>query len=42
MDIKQALERAIEDVSDHDAKLVLQQHLAETFGDEVEVSPAEE
>lgn len=42
MDVKQALERAIEDVSDHDAKLALQQYLIETFSDEVEVSPTEE
>lgn len=42
MDVKEALERAIADVSDHDAKLVLQQHLLETFGEEVQVSPAEE
>lgn len=41
MNVKEALERAIQDVSDHDAKLVLQQHLVETFG-EAEVSPPEE
>lgn len=42
MDVKEALERAIQDVSDHDAKLVLQQHLLETFGDGAAPSPGDD